>query len=263
MSMGLFRMPKPLTRLACAVAVAALGMGALPGITEAAQPTPPTPAQAVKPTDWTGIWTREGSLNFDPSIPGRDTDKPPYNAEYAARFAKILESEARGEPINDLSADCLPPGLVKMMNMVYPMEILQNPSQLTIIAEWMGQTRRIFTDGRPHPVDPDPTYNGHSIGRWEGNVLVVDTVGLKGGAIINDHGAPLGEKLHVTERFWQSDKDTLHNEMTVESPDALTRPIKATKTYKRRKDIQIMEYVCAENNRNPVDAKGVTGIILR
>jgi len=220
-------------------------------------------AAGKSPPNWTGIWTRTGSLNFDPNIPGRESDHPPYNPEYQKRFDEIQASEAKGLPVNDRSANCEPPGLVRMMNMVYPMEILQTPGQVTIIAEWMGQIRRIFTDGRPHPEDPDPTYNGHSIGRWEGDTLIVDTVGLLGEGIINDHGAPLGKQVHVTERWWAEDPDTLKDEITVESPDALTRPIKTVKTFKRRKDIQIMEYVCTQNNRNPVLPDGSTGVILR
>lgn len=218
---------------------------------------------APAPPDWTGIWTRVGSLNFDPTIPGAQPDAPPYNLAYAARFAAILEAEARGTPMNDKSAQCQPPGLVRMMNMVYPLEIIQTPGQVTLVAEWMGQVRRIFTDGRPHPADPDPTFNGHSIGQWEGQVLVIDTVGLKGGGILDDHGAPLGEVLHVTERLYQAGPDTLKDEFTILNEDAMTRPYTATKTFRRNRDIQMMEYVCEENNRNPVDANGVTGVILQ
>lgn len=221
------------------------------------------PAGAAEKTpDWSGIWTRVGSLNFDPAIPTRDTDEPPYTPAFAERWAKIKAAEARGEPTNDRSAQCAPPGLVRMMNMVYPMEILQTPGQVTIIPEWLGQVRRIFTDGRKHPADPDPNYNGHSIGHWEGQTLVVDTVGLRGGEIINDHGAPLGDNLHVTERFWLTDPTTMKLEITLEDPAVFTRPYKATKTFKKRTDVQMMEYACEENNRNPI-INGVTGVILQ
>ena len=83
-----------------------------------------------------------------------------------------------------------------------------------------------------------------------------------GGGILDDHGAPLGETLHVTERFAQPDPDTLTDTFTIEDPQALTRPYTATKTFKRNRSIQMMEYVCEENNRNPVDANGVTGVKL-
>jgi len=239
------------------------GLSALAMLLLAAGGAAAAETSAKTTPNWTGIWTRVGSLNFDPTIPGAKWDTPPYNAEYQKRFDDILASEAKGLPINDRSANCEPPGIVRMMNMVYPMEILQTPGQVTIIAEWMGQIRRIFTDGRPHPDDPDPTYNGHSIGHWEGDKLIVDTVGLIGGGIIDDHGAPLGEKIHVMEKYWAEDPDTLKLEITVESPDALTRPMTAVKTFKRRKDIQIMEYACQQNNRNPVGADGVTGVILQ
>ena len=223
-----------------------------------------TPVWAAQKTpDWTGIWTRVGSLNFDPNIPGAQSDEPPYTPAYAERWKAIRAAEAKGEAVNDRSAQCLPPGLVRMMNMVYPMEIVHTPGQVTIIPEWLGLPRRIFTDGRPHPKDPDPSYNGHSIGHWEGQTLVVDTVALKGDGILNDHGAPLGEKLHVTERIWQADPDTLKIQLTLDDPTTFTHPYSTVKTFKRRSDIQIMEYVCEENNRNPVDAHGVTGIILQ
>ncbi len=221
------------------------------------------PAWAAEPTpNWTGIWTRVGSLNFDPTIPGAQTDEPPYTAAYAARWKTIKEAEANGQPINDRSAQCAPPGLVRMMNMVYPMEILQTPGQVTIIPEWLGQIRRIFTDGRPHPEDPDPSYNGHSIGHWEGQTLVVDTIGLRGDGILNDHGAPLGDKLRVTERYWLADPETLKLELTLVDPAVFTRPYSTVKTFKRRSDIKMMEYACEENNRNPV-INGVTGVILQ
>ena len=218
---------------------------------------------AAAPPNWTGIWTRVGSLNFDPTTPGNKNEDFPYNAKYREFYDRIIAAEAKGLAINDKSADCQPPGIVRMMAMVYPLEILQTPGQFTIIAEWEGQIRRIFTDGRPHPEDPDPTYNGHSIGRWEGETLLVDTVGILGNGIINDHGAPLGEQVHVTEKWWKEGPDTLKNEIAVESPDALLRPIKAVKTFKRRTDIQIMEYICTQNNRNQTNADGVTGIELK
>ncbi len=220
------------------------------------------PAMAADPPNWTGIWTRVGSLNFDPTIPMSKTDEPPYTAAYAARWQTIKDAEAQGQPINDRSAQCAPPGLVRMMNMVYPMEILQTSGQVTIIPEWLGQVRRIFTDGRKHPADPDPNYNGHSIGHWEGQTLVVDTVGLRGGEIINDHGAPLGDNLHVTERFWLEDPSTMKLEITLEDPAVFTRPYKTVKTFKKRTDVQMMEYACEENNRNPL-INGVTGVILQ
>jgi len=218
---------------------------------------------AASPPNWTGIWTRAGSLNFDPTVPGNQNEDFPYNPKYQAFYDRILAAEAKGIAINDKSADCQPPGIVRMMAMVYPMEILQTPGQVTIIAEWMGQIRRIFTDGRPHPENVDLTYNGHSIGRWEGETLVVDTVGILGNGIINDHGAPLGEQVHVAERWSLADPETLKVELTVASPDALLRPIKTVKTFKRRNDIEIMEYVCTQNNRNPTNADGSTGIELR
>jgi hypothetical protein len=220
------------------------------------------PALAAEAThNITGIWTRTGSLNFDQDIPGNKADNPPYTPAYAAKWKAIQASEAAGKPNNDLSAQCLPPGFVRMMNSVYPMEILETPGQVTILPEWLGLPRRIFINGK-HPADPDPSFNGHSIGHWEGNTLLVDTIAIKPDGILDDHGAPAGDNLHVKERIWLADPNTLKDEITLEDPTTFTRPYTVTKTLKRRHDIQIMEYVCEENNRNPIDANGVTGVIL-
>lgn len=217
-----------------------------------------TPSSAP---DWSGVWTHVGSINYDPTITGGKTDEPPYNAKYQKRWEEIAAAEKEGRAINDKSANCEPPGIVRFMNLAYPTEILSTPGQLTIYNEWAGVPRRIYTDGRGHPEGFDPSYNGHSIGHWEGATLIVDTVGILGDGILNDHGAPVGEKVHVTEKWYATDPETLKIEFTLES-DAFTRPYSATKTLKKRKGMEILEYVCVQNNRNPTNADGTTTVTL-
>ena len=93
---------------------------------------------------------------------------------------------------------CLPPGMPRMMSAVYPMEILMTPDQVTIITEWMGQIRRVYTDGRPHPEDPDITYVGHSTGKWDKDVLVIDTVAMKGDTVLDQTGMKHSDQIRVT-----------------------------------------------------------------
>ena len=118
--------------------------------------------------------------------------------------------------------------------------ILMTPGQVTIIAEWSSQVRRVFTDGRGHPPadDLDPTFNGHSIGHWEGKTLVIDTIGFNG------RGALLGpvqksDKTHVVERMsWSADGKVLTDQFTMEDPVSLAKPWTTTLVFDRMADTE-------------------------
>ncbi len=220
------------------------------------------PAKRAAVPDWTGVWEREGSILFDPNVGLGQTETPPLTPAYQKRYDDIIAAARGGRPVADPGALCLPAGMPRVMVMTYPMEILQTPGQVTIIAEWASQVRRIYTDGRPHPSDPDPTYQGHSIGHWEGATLVVDTVGIRGDTVFDSTGLGHSDKIHVTERLRQTGPDALEDQITTEDPEAFTHPWVVTRKYRRAKPgTEIMEYVCEENNRNPVGANGVTGFV--
>ncbi len=214
--------------------------------------------------NWNGIWVRVGSINFDPTIPTGEIDHPGLTPEYQALYQRGIDSMKAGKPVNDPTAACVPPGMPRMMNMVYPMEIFQRPGQVAIYAEFQSQVRRIHTDGRKHPEDPDPTYNGHSIGHWEGKDLVVDTIALRGDMMITQNGLGLSDALRISERFHQPDANTLTDTITLTDSKALAEPWTVVKTFRRAPaNMEIMEYVCQENNRNPIQSDGTTGIILQ
>jgi hypothetical protein len=222
-----------------------------------------TGAPRGKP-DWYGVWERVGSLNFDPTVPGNKPDQPPLTPEYQARFQKALDMAAAGTPINDPHANCVPLGFPRMMNMAYPFEILYGPDKITIISEESSQVRRIWMDSRkfPEPADLEQSYKGYSIGRWEGDELVVETRGLRGDMMLTQKGLEHTKNLRVMERWRQADPNTLKVDITLIDPIQFTRPWTVTKTYRRSKTY-IMEYVCEENNRNPIRPDGVTGVILQ
>jgi hypothetical protein len=209
--------------------------------------------------DWTGVWVRIGSVS-DPRVkhdyaelppaPTDETDWPPLTESFRARYRVITQALARGERLNDPTANCLPAGFPWMMNMPYPMEIHQSPTQLTIIAEWLSQTRRIYI-GAEHPPDVDPTFFGDSVAHWEGNALVVDTVGLRPDTNMNDSGLMHGEHTHVIEHWTQSKDGVLNDELTVLDSEMLTRPWVRTFHYRHEPTMHVMEYVC-ENNRDAV-----------
>jgi hypothetical protein len=197
--------------------------------------------------DISGIWERIEGIRFAPA-----GQLPPYNAEYRQRYDLALQARQRGERVADPTAGCLPQGMPRFMVASYPLEVLQTRGQVTIIAEWSSQVRRIFTDGRPHPPadEIDITFNGHSIGHWEGQVLVVDTVGIRGDTSFDASPLTHSDQLTVSERIYLRDAKTLVAELTVTDPGAFTAPWKVVRTYRRGgPDARIMEYVCEENNR--------------
>ena len=197
--------------------------------------------------DMSGIWERIEGIRFNPA-----GQLPPFNTEYRRRYDQAMEARNRGERVADPTSRCLPQGMPRFMVASYPLEILQTKGQVTIIAEWSSQVRRIFTDGRGHPPadEIEITFNGHSIGRWEGQTLVVDTVGIRGDTSFDASPMTHSDQLTVSERIYLRDANMLVAELTVTDPVAFTAPWKVVRTYRRGgPDAYIMEYVCEENNR--------------
>jgi hypothetical protein len=123
---------------------------------------------------------------------------------------------------------------------------------------WM-QTRTIWTDGRAHEEDPDPTFMGDSVGRWEGDTLVVETRGISGELEI-DTGWPHSDQFVLTERIHldPNDPNILVNEMRMEDPEALAEPFEVVTRYRRDRYGKLIEFQCSENDRNPVNEEGET-----
>jgi hypothetical protein len=155
------------------------------------------------------------------------------------------------------TANCLPPGMPGIMTQPYPMEFLLTPGKVTIVIEAYTQVRHIYTDGRPLPKEPDPKFFGTSIGRWEGDTLVAETIGFSQPIT---PGVPPGDKMRIVERFRLSDPDTMTIETTISDPAVLAAPYTTTSSLRRHRDWTITEYICEENNRNSVDNSGKAGI---
>ena len=188
--------------------------------------------------------------------------KEKYAAAYEATRAAQRESDKRGEPLANASTECIPNGMPQMMFPIYPIEILQTPGQVTIIAEALSQVRRIFLN-QPQPKieEVPPGYYGHSVGHWEADTLVVDTVGVKE-EVLGYRDMPHSDQMRITERFRLVAPDILHDQITVEDPVVLENPWTFTFAYKRSPGYQMLEYVC-DNNREYVDDKGVTRMKLQ
>jgi hypothetical protein len=204
--------------------------------------------------DFNGVWEMAfGGPRF--VRPGPFLLTPKYQA---------LQKEFQANPPHDSQmANCVPPGLPGIMAQPYPIEVLFTPGMVTVIAEAFMQVRHIYTDGRAHPDDPDLTFNGNSIGHWEGDTLVVDTVGFtKDTPLGQNMGIRHSDKMHIVERFHLKDPNTLEIATTIDDPEALSKPWSRTIEYARHPDWTLAEYICQQNNRNGVDANGKSEINL-
>jgi hypothetical protein len=210
-------------------------------------------------SEFEGVWEAVGGAMFDPAarnLPdNRDRstsemrETPPYNAEYEARYSKIIADVRKGVAVDDGSARCLPQGMPRMMVINYPIDIIVQPKRVVMLFEPLAQRRIIYTDGRKHTdlADLDPSFSGESIGYWEGNVLVVDTIGLREDTVFDVSVAPHSDALHIRERMRRVGEN-LEIHYVVEDPKAFTKPWYITRVYKRNPGWELREFVC-ENNR--------------
>lgn len=219
-------------------------------VAEAEQVTPAPESY----THWAGVWSR---------VRGLEDEQPPAGVTVAAKerpqifradwLASQADATAELTRLQNRGADCVLTGMPAMMSMVYLMETLVNPHMFMIVSEYQSSVRRIYLDGRGHPSPDAPTFNGHSVGRWEGDTLIVDTVAIRplpyGQGILSD-------ATHVTEAIRMLDENTLEDVITLEDPKALLRPVVTRRLYAREKDAEINEYVCEQNNHNATDESG-------
>ena len=232
------------------------------GAAWAAQSGAPAPPRAhIDRADLTGTWDRyhPKPLRLDPrftsSIPVESDPplKPKYLAEWRARMKASHEADERGQPLYGGYAQCLPDGMPAMMMAMFPMQVLQTPGQITIIEEAYRQVRYIYLDQKQVPVaDAEPGFWGHSVGHWEGDTLLVNTVGIRDE--VRFHDVPHSDQMQIDERIRLLAPDRFEDRITVIDPVYLTRPWTFTWEYQRRPGYKMLEYVC-EDNREYRDPK--------
>ena len=225
-----------------------------PGLRGAEKAPPGTPPGNPDPHDLNGVWWLSGYQYLLGPEPGV---APPLKPEYMAILERRIRAKNRGTPEADASTQCLPHGMPRVMESPYPIEIVQTPQRITFLHEVAHNLRRIWLN-RDHPKNLAPTFLGDSVGHWEGDTLVVDTVGLNDKTFIDDEGSSHSLQEHVIERFRKLDGgQNLELIMQVEDPVTLEHPYTYRRIYHWRPDVRPQEYVCEENNRNaPVN--GVT-----
>jgi hypothetical protein len=185
---------------------------------------------------------------------GRGGAKSEPQVPFQPWAAAVYNYNSANNSKYDPEGYCLPPGGPRMMATPYPMEIIQLPEQKRIIMIFEGAThiwREIHMDGRPHPQGDDlnPTYLGHSVGRWEGETLVVDVVGFNEQTWMDYFGHPHTDMLHVIEKYSRPNKGTLAYEATFDDPGAYTKTFTVRWTINWNANGELTEYICQENNK--------------
>jgi hypothetical protein len=153
-------------------------------------------------------------------------------------------------PGNDDTVHCLPMSPVRQWPSFHPQKIVQTDEALIILDEYMAQYRQIFLDGRPLPKDPFPYFKGYSVGHWEGDTLVVETVGLKEGLWLDGKGDTVSEEAHLTERIRRPNYGNLDVRITVTDPKTYSRPWTVTRQMQIALDTELIPYICNENEKS-------------
>jgi hypothetical protein len=225
----------------------------LPSVPRTPDGKPNLQAPAPKTTDGkpdlTGIWRNPNSRYLDNLAAGLQVPfQPAAEALYRKRQAELSKDRPSGR--------CLPHGVPDSMTVpATPFKIIQTPAVTLILLENQGHYRQVFTDGRSLPQNPNPTWMGYSIGKWEGDIFVVDTIGYNDLTYLDDGGLPHSDAYHSIERFRRQDFGHLEYELTIDDPKMYTRPWKVTIPFTFFADNEVMENVC-ENER---DAQHLVG----
>ena len=229
----------------------------------------PTPKTVDGKPDLSGIWTIEtprAQQPQQPAVAAAGTGEiPPLSrnvfgnigaqiqggAPYQPWAAELVKKRMADNSKDNPDANCLPMGVMQMTSHPFPRKIVQTPTEVLIIYEGSGTTvREIFLDGRtlPMPTDVEPWWNGYSVGRWDGDTLVIETTGFMDEGWLDVRGSPLTSTGKIIERFRRRNVGTLELEVTIDDPKAYTKPFSANIRYRLVPDQQLIEFVCLDKD---------------
>jgi hypothetical protein len=273
----------PYRRLSILLALLATGAPAqwlrypTPGIPRTRDGKPnlsaPAPRASNGKPDLSGLWQVEatpfdeitrlfGPGLGDLSVPGDDlrtfskyaisvlADFKPEEAPIRPEAAQIFQRRLDSFGITNPTTLCQPGGVPFGGLLPFPNKFIQTPGVIVILQEADGGLRQIFTDGRKHTADPQPSWMGYSVGKWDGDSLVVDTVGFNDKGWLDGGGHPRSEALRVQERYRRRDFGHMDVQVTIDDPKMYTRAFSFKYTLDLVPDSDIGEYVCAENEKD-------------
>jgi hypothetical protein len=222
----------------------------------------PTPRTAEGEPDFSGLWTSDEvdprrakeppnphdanpsrrMINLGVDVPGG----LPYQPWLAARVKETRANNSKNDP----HVRCMPLSFLRAYGMPHLLKFVQTPNLLLMLNEWNAMYRQVFTDGRPLPQDPNPTWMGYSTAKWSGDTLVVDTIGFRDDIWIDWGGALLTEAAKVREEFRRPDLGRLEIQVTVDDPKAYTKPWTVLIKERLIVDAELIDEICLENERS-------------
>lgn len=233
----------------------------------------PAPRASNGKLDLSGMWATNSTPRAEMerlydglgafSVPGDDpltfnkyminimADFKPADDPIRPEFAPLLKQHLEDNGAHDPPSRCLPLGIPWIYGIPDPYKIVQTPG-LTLILYAGEPVRQVFTDGRKHTPDPEPSWHGYSVGKWEGDTFVVDTVGFNDRTWLDAFGHPHSESLHIVERFRRVSFGHMDVQVTLEDPKMYTKPVTVTYNQTLVPDTEMLDYVCTENERDRV-----------
>ena len=180
--------------------------------------------------------------NIGTSLPG--------GLPYSGWAVELMKQRDLTRFRDDPHVRCLPPSFPRAWGLPHITKFIQIPGQIAILDEYNASYRQIFTDGRPMPVDPQPSWQGYSIGHWEGDALVVQTMGFRDDIWLDSAGSPLTESSKMTERFRRPNFGTLEIDITIEDAKAYTKPWTIHLKQELVLDTELIDEICLENEQS-------------
>jgi len=209
----------------------------------------PAPRLANGKPDFTGVWDRPAvtditrSFSTDDGIRQIGVEELPFTEWGRQQWENH-------DPANDYAGACLPYGFPRAIVARHPMQLVQHPDFLTFLFEQNSFFTVVPIDARPHPEDAmdNPSWFGNSVGHWEGDTLVIDTIATNGYTKLDTVGHPHSTEMHLIQRLTRTDFGHIEYEMIIDDPKTYTRPLKQIQSWLLRPEWEIMEYSCTENN---------------
>ncbi len=222
----------------------------------------PTPRMADRKPDLSGTWTSDEVDPRRPGVPPNPHDATtsrrminlgvdlPGGLPYQPWLASLVKQRTANHAIDDPHVRCFPDNFLRAYAMPHLLKFVHSPSLLIVLNEWNASYRQIFTDARPLPDDPQPSWQGYSSAKWSGDTLVIDTIGMRDDTWIDWNGSVLTEAAKVQEQIRRPDFGHLEIRVTVDDPKAYTKPWTVMIKERLIVDTELLEEVCLENERS-------------
>jgi len=205
----------------------------------------PVPRQANGKPVLAGLWRPAPGIVGDMTRGMKSGETVPFQPWAETLFKERRANDSRDDP----TASCVVGGVPRSDFVGYPFKILQRPDMVVVLYEAVHSYRQIFIDGRTLPKDPNPAWFGYSVGRWDGDVFVVESSGFNDNVWLDNAGRPATEQLKVTERFVRKNFGQMEIQVTIDDPKAYTKPWSVTQQLAFQADTELLEYICNENNK--------------